>query len=784
MIKNYLKIAWRNLLRNRSFSIINILGLSIGVATCLLIFFYVHYESSYDTHHSKKDRVVRISAGLHAPDGDINLATSPTLLVTELRRSFPEIETAARLKGVDPVVNLNNDLFREEDMYYSEQEIFDVFDFEVKKGSLHGSLKDPQSAVLTESLAKKYFGNNDPIGQIIKMDGKLVTVKAVIANPPANSDVKIKGLLSYDFSRSTYWLADDFEVLSYALFRTTPNLTSFNAKLKDVSSKIIQPELNDQGAKDYRVIFGVQRLTDVHYTTGLLNDSGKGNKQLIYMFSLLAIFILTIAVLNYINLSTARATERAKEVGVRKVNGARPGQLIRQFLFESLLLITIAWLLAIVTALLVLPFFNRLFETGIHFSWSEHIGFMLLAFVLTLVFAGLYPAFVLSRFKPVEILKGKWRHSKRGVIFRKSLTVVQFVLTSALITGAVVIYSQMKFISNKDLGFQTKNVLNFNVAIDSVSQHQARALINSLRNTWGNQNVTAGAGMRGEGMSLASTFAETEQGTKRELMSAYQFADKEFIPFFGIQLKEGRLFSDSLATDKDEAFIVNEAYVKNMKWQKPLGKSMEGYGKKGKVIGVVKNYYYQSLRETIRPTIIVLNRPMITTIAVKTEARNIPKITEQWKAVYPSLPFEYEFLDEAYAENYKKDRNTQALFTFFTALAIFISMMGLYGLVSLMAVQRAKEIGVRKVLGASLSQLLTLLSKGFVRLIIIAAVLAAPLAWLGMNRWLQDYAYHISLSWWMFVLPVFMIVLVAMIVIARQIITAALANPVKALRAE
>lgn len=783
MIKNYLKIAWRNLLRNKTFSLINILGLSIGVATCLLIFFYVQYELSYDSHHAKKDRIVRITGTFKTPDGDVRLAVSPSLLTEELKRSFPEIENAVRLKPMEPVVEFNNDHFREEHFFSADQTVFDVFDFDFKEGSKKDALVNPKSIVLTETVAKKYFGNSPAVGQTMKIDKELWNVTAVIKNPPTNADIKIRALRSVDFTKVTNWTQDDFDVYTFALFKGVPELKSFSTKLNDISVRLIQPELDQQDAKEYHVLFELQQLKDVHYTNGLLNDMGKGSKQINYMFSLLAVFILVIALFNYINLSTAKATERAKEVGVRKVNGAMRWQLVRQFLFESFLLILAAWAIAITVALLVLPLFNRLLETGIQFSFKQHATFMVLAFLLTILLAGLYPAFVLSGFKPVEILKGKWRHSSSGVFLRKSLTVVQFVLTACLITGAIVIYTQMRYVAKKDLGFNVKNIINLDIESDSVSQQNAKVLVNELRSIFGAENISAGGGIQGEGMAMGTTFVETENGKKRELMSSYQFVDKEFIPFYGITVKEGRNLSDSLATDKT-SFIVNEAYVANMKWKTALGKNMDGFGRKGKVIGVVKNYYYESLKDMIKPTILLLTPRIMSSIAIKAEPKDLPRLTQLWKKYFPALPIDYEFIDEAYAEKYQKDRTTQTLFTFFTVLAIFISMMGLYGLVSLMAVHRSKEIGVRKVLGASLPQLLSILSKGFVRLIIIASVIAVPLSWYAMHYWLQDYAYHINLSWWMFTIPVILIVIVALLVIAKQVFTAATANPVKALRSE
>jgi putative ABC transport system permease protein len=785
MIQNYLKIAWRNLLRHKSFSLINIMGLAGGIAACIIIFLYVHYELTYDRHNTKIERIVRVTAGFKTPDGDLSLATSPTLLATVLLHDYPEVESVARLEPFSSVIKANNQLFREQNFYATDPAVFSIFDFTFKQGSPATCLKEPNTIVLTESTAKKYFGNSQAIGKTLVNNERSYTVTAIIANPPANSDIKPDALLATDFSKITTWAEEDFTVFTFVLFRNKPDLRNVAGKLARLSATQIQPELDKTGAKEYHVQFGLEPLAEVHFSKGLLADTPKGNKQVSYIFSLLAVFILVIAILNYINLSTAKATERAREVGVRKVNGARRAQLIGQFLFESLLLISIAWVIAFGCVLLILPLFNSVLETGISFSWRQHAAFMAITFLVTSLLAGLYPAFVLSGFKPVEILKGKWRNSRSGVFFRKTLTVIQFVITACLVTGAIVIYSQMRFIRIKDLGFTTQKMISISVPNDSINQRAVPSFVHSIESLAGPGQVTVGSGMNGDqGMAISTTFAETEEGTKRELMSIYQFVDKQFVPLFKIRIKEGRNLSDSLRTDKNEAFLVNEAFVEKMGWKKAIGKTLEGFNKKGKVVGVVRNYYFRSLHNLVEPIVISYNTFPASAITTRTEPKNISAIENSWKAHFPALPFEYVFLDEAYAAQYKKDKTTQILFSYFTFLAIFISGMGLYGLVSLMTIQRTKEIGVRKVLGASLHQLVAVLTGGFMKLIVLASLIALPIAGIALRKWLSSYAYHISIEWWMFLLPVLFIIIIALSVIGQQVLKAALANPVAALRNE
>ncbi len=783
MLQNYLKIAWRNLLRHKSFSLINILGLSTGIAACTIIFLYVQYELTYDRHNTKSDRIARVVTTLHCPGSDMEFGTSPYPLAEALKRDFPEIVAAVRIEQEPSVINHNNELFSESDFYLADQSIFSIFSYSFMEGNPAQALKQPHSVVLTEPIAKKYFGSaGAAIGKTMICNKNPVTVTGVIAKPPANSDILVTGLLSVNNTQSRAWM-EDFPVYTFVLFNQTPDLARFERKMKPLADKYCQPELDKTADKGYSVGFSLEALTDVHFSKAKLVDTPKGNKQFSYIFSLLAAFILIIALLNYINLSTAKATERAKEVGVRKVNGARPLQLIRQFLLESFLLIAIAWIIAFAIVMLGLPYFNSLLQVQINLSWQGSVLFMCSIFLITILLAGLYPAFVLSRFRPVEILKGKWRHSSKGILLRRMLTTAQFVITAALITGTVVIYSQMKYIDTKDAGYVKEQVTSIHVPNDSLIQIATPAFIQTLKGIPAVKAISAGSGIRTEALSIATTFAGSGN-KRRELMSNYYFIDKDLLPLLQIRLKEGRNISDSLRTDKTEAFLVNEAFVEKMGWTSALGQSMEGFGHKGKIVGVVRNFYYRSLHNMVEPLVMVYNTNPIGAVVIKIQPKDLPLIASAWKAHFPAEPFTYTFLDEAYKAQYDKDRLTMKLFTYFTVLAILISCLGLFGLVSLMAVQRTKEIGIRKVLGASVQQLITLLTRDFVKLIIIASLIALPLAGIAMNKWLASYAYHISLAWWMFLLPVVLILLIALVVIGQQVIKAALANPVNALRTE
>jgi putative ABC transport system permease protein len=782
MIKNYFKLACRNLLKNKSFSFINILGLAIGIAACMIIFLYVQNELTYDRYNVKAGRIARVTSILHTPESDVVLATTPIPLAVTLKRDYPEVESTVRIEPATRVVKSNNKVFREEFFYSADQNIFSIFSFEFLEGKPEGSLKDPNAIVITKTIARKYFGTSTALGKIMVCNEKNLLVTGVIKDRPVNSDIPLTALLSVDYSKTTSWM-DDFPLYTFVLFKNKSDFKNFEAKMVSMSKKYVQPEIEAMGDGKYSIEFDLTPLADVHFNVGKLGDTPKGNKQFNYIFSLLAVFILVIALLNYINLSTAKSTERAREVGIRKVSGALQFQLIRQFLFESSFIVAISWILGLGMVWVALPFFNELFDTKLAINWLYDPILIAGIFLLTLFLAGVYPAFVLSGFKPIKVLKGNWRHGIKGVFLRKTVTITQFAIAAGLIMGTTVIYNQMKFIEQRNLGFNKDQLLNIYLPRDSSSINSVHSFQNELHQRPEVAGITVGSGMMEDGLTIGTTFAETA-GKKRELMSNYFSIDPSFISTFQIDLLEGRNLSDSFGTDKNEAFLVNEAFVKTMGWKTSVGKSMEGFGHKGKVVGVVKNFYYRSLHNIVEPLVLVYNIAPANTTTVRLKPRDLQVVQAIFKKNFPVLPFDYSFFDDIVNKQYKKDRATMLLFNYFTMLSIFVSCMGLYGLVSLIVVQRTKEISIRKVLGASLNQLITLLTKDFVRLVFIALVIALPIAGIAMNKWLTSYAYHIQLSWWMFLIPVMLILIIALSIISKEIIRTSLANPVKSLRAE
>jgi putative ABC transport system permease protein len=787
MIKNYLKITWRSLLKYKGFSLINILGLAIGLSACMIIFIYARFELGFDRYNVNADRIARVVTKVHAPESDLVFATSPTPLADVLKKDYPEVVAAVRLENDPKLIKFNNGLFREDGFYTADQRVFSVFSFDFQEGVAAGALKDPASIVISASVAKKYFGSAPALGRILICDKQPLKVTGVVKERPANSDMRIDALLSTDYSKVKGWM-DDFSVYTFILFDRKPDLKAFERKISAIGTKYVQPELNATGASNYKVTFELEPLTEAHFSQGKLLDTPKGNKQSAYIFSLLAVFILVIALLNYINLSTARAMDRAKEVEVRKVSGALRSQLMIQFLFESFLLMAIAWMISLGLIRLALPLFDRVFAMDLAIDWPRDLLLMGLLFVVSLGLAGIYPALVLSAFKPVKVLKGNWRHSVRGIFLRKAVTFTQFAIAAALIMGTTVIYQQMKFIGRKDLGYNKDQLLNIYLPDDSASLSSVRAFQDVLRRRPEIHGFTVGNGMTERGIALSTTIASAE-GKKRELMCLYYIIDQHFLPVFQIHLLEGRNLSDSLPTDRKEAFLVNEAFVRTMGWKKgpgetAVGQSIEGWGHKGKIVGVVKDFYYKSLHNTVEPLVMVYNTTTTNVTTVKMQPADLPVVKGLFAGIFPNRVFDYSFFDEMVNEQYRDDRITMSLFNDFTLLAIFVSCLGLYGLVALIAVHRGKEIGIRKVLGARLGQLLFLMAKDFMKIAFWALLVALPVGAVIMNKWLSSYAYHVPLNGWMFLVPAAVLPLIALAVIGRDLVRTALANPVMSLKME
>lgn len=782
MIRNYLKISWRNLLKHKSFSTINIFGLAVGIAACMIIFLYVHNELTYDQYNLKSDRIARVTTTMHAPQSDLRTATSFALMADLLVREYPEVEAAVRLEVSPKVVTLAGDFFNETAFYKADQSVFHIFSFDFVEGAAIGALEKPNSIVITETIAKKYFGSASALGKTISCSDEDFLVTAVVRDRPPNSDIRIDALLSADFSKITSW-TENFSVFTFILFKTKPDFKSFEEKIAAIDEKYIQPEFITLDMY-YKTQFELEPLREVHFSKNRIMDTAKGDKEINYIFSLLAVFILIIALLNYISLSTARATERAKEVGIRKVTGAVRSQLIWQFLFESFLLVFFSWLFAITLVFFALPYLNKVLRTELTFDAVPNIFLLITLFLITVILAGLYAALVLSGFRPINVLKGSFTHSLKGVFFRKAVTIIQFAISGGLIMCTTVIYNQMKFIQEEDLGFNKDELLTINLPDDSASRSSVIAFQNELRKLPEVSDVTVGSRLTELGIGQAPAKFEVD-GQWKEFACNYYQVDEHYLPVFQIQLLEGRNFSTDFGTDKAEAVLVNETFVKMAGWESAIGQEVQGFDRKGKVIGVVKNFYYKSLRNLVEPLVLVYNNnPQVNTTTVKIRNHELPAIKELHRTYFPSKVFDYVFFDDVVNSYYVQEQMTLSLFNKFTLLTIVISSLGLYGLVSLIAVQRAKEVSIRKVLGASMSELFFLISRDFISLILFALIIALPVTGIVMNSWLSNYAYHIPLTWWMFLIPFLLVLIITLAVISKEVLKIAMIKPVENLRVD
>lgn len=785
MLANHLVFAYRNLWRKKFYSVLNIAGLAIGLAVCMIIVFYVRHEFTYDSHHQNAERIIRITTKFETPDKPMVIASTPVLLASYLNKDYPEIENTTRLQPSEAIIKCGEKLQDERDVYFSEPSIFKIFSFKFLDGTAQNALTRPGTVVLTRSCAEKYFGEADCLGQTIQVNKAMYEVTGIVQDLPSNSDMRISALLSRNFLDTKEWLTEDFPVYTFALFKNTPDLKTFGEKLQALCDRNIQPELKAQGADGYKITFETEALQDVHYSQGKMGDTPKGSKQYGFLFSLLALFVLAIAILNYINLLIATSMERSREVGIRKANGAQRRQLILQFLSESFILTCLAIVGAMVILKIAIPLLNILLGIQIVVSVPDMLALASIGTVAITILGGLYPSFALSAFKPINALKGSVVPNGYAVWFRKSITVFQFSHAVAMVFGVLVINQQMNFLRNHNLGFDKDQLLVVSAPDDSAARSRLSVFATMLKRESKIHNVTLGTDV----MQLDATYPYgttlfKENGKKKEVISSYFFVDEHFISTLSIKLLQGRNFSDDIVSDKKAGFIVNEAFVKMSGWKNPLGEPIEGFFHKGEVIGVVRNFNYRSLHNAVEPLVMVYNTRPPTSLTIKTEPGILPVIEREWKTNFPDFPLHYRFLDASYEAQYSKDNLMMSLFKVFCFLTVFVSCLGLLSLVTFSTNTRTKEIGVRKILGASVEGILSLLTMDYLSLIILAIGIASPIAWYAMDIWLHEFAYHIQISGWSFLIAAMIAIAIALATITFHTMKAALRNPVESLKSE
>jgi putative ABC transport system permease protein len=811
MLKIFLLTAWRGLMKRKGYSALNILGLAIGITCCLLIFHYVAYERSYDRFQANAGRIFRLRLDSYQ-QGKLawQSATSYPAIGPAMKKEFPEVQQFGRL--IDANLLLTNPekniKFTENKGYYADPSMLSMLDIRLVKGNPSTALDGPDKILLSETMARKYFGNVDPLGKrLTALDETLENceVTGVFKDYPANSHLILNHLMSYstlgkerrqlgDSSNSieTAWGWYDFYV--YVQLKTGADWQALQAKLPAFCNRHMNN--NDWAKKNnnHDELFLIP-LPDIHLYSNFLQEAEvNGNGKAVSFLFLIAILIIAIAWINYSNLATARSLERAKEVGLRKVLGALRFDLVLQFLIESLLMNTMALLLAIAAASLLAPSFDMLIGTdagnfSLPLTWSLGFGGIFLTGALL---SGLYPAFVLSGYHPITVLKGLFKNSTRGQILRKGLIVGQFAVSVILITGTILVYQQVQYMRQQQLGVnidQTLVIRGAQTPVDSTYQNIYQPFRMDLLSQPGVRSVTASSNVMGQEIYWTGNVATLGLSTKTDITLFHLGVDDDFIPAYGLKIVAGRNFSRQFITDR-RAVILNQAAVNILGFKNDAAavNSLLAAGDTFHVVGVVANYHHQGLQKVINPMIIRFRPGVRAYYSVKLTAANsrlaIAAIKKSWDHYFPNDPFDYFFLDESFNEQYKADSRFGEVFGLFASLAILIACFGLLGLSAYNVLQRTKEIGIRKILGASAQNLVFLLSKEFLVLVSVALLIAMPVTWWVMHNWLQDYAYRIAIQWWVFAVGGALALLIALTTVGLQALRAAMTSPIKSLHSE
>jgi len=809
MIKNYIKTAFRGLQKNKGFTAINILGLALGLATCLLIILYVIDELSYDRYNTQASRIFRVNEDLKLGDNSVQYAVCMPPLAKTLKAEYPYVENAVRLKNAGSWhVKKGNSTILENRLAYADPSLFAIFTLPMINGSPSSALTEPNSVVITETTAKKYFNSINVVGQTLLLnDNTPFKVTGVIRDVPKQSHFNFDFFISmstWPDSRSNEWLRSDYNTYVLLKDRTDAKKleASFPALLKKFSGAQMQAQVNmsieafEKSGSFFKM--NLIPLTDIHLKSNLSGElSPNSTTQYIYIFSAIAIFILLIACVNFMNLSTARSSNRAREVGVRKVLGSDRKQLIAQFLTESVLVTFVATLLAFVAALFLLPVFNQLSGKELLINGQSLVWIVPSLLLISLIvggIAGSYPAFYLSAFQPVEVLKGKLATGFKGSGLRSFLVVFQFSISIFLIIGTLVIYNQLNYIQTKNLGYNRNQVL----IVQNVFElnRQAKTFKQEVKEIPGVINATMTGFLPTSNWKNTSIYyKDATLDQKKSLFPQSWEIDEDYVKTLDMKMVAGRSFSKDMPTDSN-GIILNESAAKflglNDGINKTLYRSQGGKHsldnvKQYHIVGIVKDFNFNSLRESVSPVVMTLAENT-GALSIRVDTKNLPallsQIKDRWKELSPNVQINYSFMDQEFDASYRMERRTGQIFIVFTSLAIIIACLGLFGLAAYAAEQRTKEIGIRKVLGASVSAIAGMLSKDFIKLVFISIVIASPIAWYLMNKWLQEFAYRINIQWWVLVLAGVAALLIAVVTVSFQSIKAAIANPVESLKNE
>jgi putative ABC transport system permease protein len=805
MIKNYLKTGLRNLWKNKSFSAINIIGLATGLAVFLLIVLYVVDELSYDKFNVNADRIYRIHADLYFNSTSFISAATPEPLAATLRKDFPQVEQIARFNNPgDILIKKGNQNIQEHRAVFADSTLFKVFTIPMIEGDPATALRDPKSIVIDETAARKYFNSTDVVGKTLYINNStLCKITGVIKDIPQQSHFHysfIRPLIDSYRGNAEYWLSNN----TYSYILVKPGVSRefiqsrVDATIRNYIGKQLESDLHtslkdiERNGNYFR--YPLMPLTDIHLHSDKSYDiEANGDARYVYIFSGAAILILLIACINFMNLSTARSSNRAKEVGIRKVAGSLRRQLVVQFLVESVLISFFSLILALAICISLLSLFNQITGKDVHagalFS-SRLLPFLVLLVFIVGCIAGSYPAFYLSSFKPIQVLKGTAASGFKRSSLRSILVVFQFFISIILIIGTIVIYHQLNYIRNRKIGYDRDQVLVLHNTY--YLDRQIKTFREELLKMPGVVNATISSDLpTSSGFDQSAWFRESTLDASKAVITTNFYVDENYIPALGIQMLKGRNFSKDFPTDSS-AVLMNEAAVKIFGFKDPLTGVMYSPDNNNKpvlyrVIGVVKDFNFSSMRNKVGPLVFRLYNST-GSIAVRINSKNIPSlinaVENKWNSMAPGQPFNYTFMDADFDKIYHAEQRMGKLIISFAVFAIFIACLGLFGLVTYAAEQRTKEIGIRKVLGAGIGSIITMLSKDFAKLVLIASIISFPIAWWMMNKWLEDFAYRIHISWWVFLIAGVAALMIALITVSFQAIKAAIMNPVESLRTE
>ena len=796
MLQNLLKIAFRNIFRDKGYSLINVLGLTIGITSSIFLFLYIMDELSFDKYHVNGNNIYRVITNIKEVDDEFTWVVAQIPFAQTVRDKYPEVEKSVRFIGMGRVLYKKGDLkFYEDEIFATDSAVFEVFSYKFIEGNPNTALHNPNSIVLTKDLAIKYFGRESALGESLEAGSEIYKVTGVIENVPKNSHFTFEGLVSLNTlneqRRTGSW--GNFGVFTYLY---TPNLTDpteFEAKLSEIYDEFCAPIFKEYGIN---FTYKLQRITDIHLHSRYEGEANaNGDIKYVYIFSAVAFFMLIIASINYMNLATARSARRSREVGIRKVVGSHRFQLISQFIIESLLLSLIAFLLSLILILVILPFFNDLLDKEITISFLQDPIILsgLLGIILFVgVLGGSYPAFYLSSFKPALVLKSKMTSRGGNAFLRKGLVVLQFSISIIMLVCTWLVYDQLQFLREKDLGFDKEHVIRMSLSTDEMRQkyNVLRSKLLELPNII---NVSTASTSPGYGVGKNLINVEDQNGEMVERGIDMYGIDYDYLSTLGFHIVEGRDFSRDYPSDTTAAVIVTEAMAKRMGWDTALEKKFAFMGGDGEapepmhVVGVVKDYHHASLYDIIEPIMFVLrenNRVLHIKIDGSDVKDALTKVESVWNSIHADQPFEYTFLDEEFHEQYQNDEQRGEIFTIFAGLTMAIACLGLLGLASYTAEQRTKEISIRKVVGANIQSLVYLISREFILLVIVSIVIGLPIAYFFMVNWLQTFAFAMDINWISFALVSVIAIIITFSTVSFHTIRAALSNPVDALKEE